>query len=1045
MSNSRHRPTGGAAGRRRLAQVAAAALALAGAPGAVLMLAPQPLAAQAGVQQTGRVTGTVTGDAGQPLPAVQLSIVGTGLGAATGDDGRYTIAGVAPGTYQVRAQRIGYAPTTQQVTVVADQAATADFQLRQTVTTLTTQVVVGYTTQQRRDVSDATAGVQGDEIRDQKVATVEEALRGRIPGVQVQASGEPGRAPSIVIRGQNFFGATSPLYVVDGMYMTQNPNLNPDEIESIEVLKDASAAAQYGAQAANGVVVVRTKRGRAGETRADLSSYYGYQDVPQRIDMMSAREWATVYSQALDNANAQLPADKQIAVPADLARALAGQTPNTDWQDAILRTGAIQNYSLGVSGGTLGASYLLSGGYLKQEGAIANTGFDRYSFRANLEQRRGRFAFGQNLAVSRSNKRNPVGAPLIDAIRMLPTIPVRTADNSSGWGYGTDASPTFGTNPVAVQFVRPSTYRSNQVIGTGYGEVGLFGGLKYRLQGGVNYNAAREQRFQSIAQVRYRTPNQFAEFEQQRFDFTSLLLEHLLSFDRQVGAAHRLNAVAGYTYQRNDNETQLAFRQGYQDENLRTINAGELAGQRTDGDVFMNRLEGVLLRANYVLLDRYLVTGSARRDGSSKFGRGNQYGTFGAVSLGWVASEEPFFRSIPIVGRSGFLKFRASHGELGNSDIGDYGLDARVNQGLNYIIGGGTTVSTGVAQSDLANPNRRWQSNTMTNAGFDLGVMDGRVNLALDWYESKAGGLLVDIPIPSSLGASNSPTVNAGTMRNRGLELGLTHKLERGDFRLNSTLTYTTVRNKVLSLGAGEPIPGGPGDVTRTIVGQPLGSFYVVKTAGIFQSQAEIDAYKIQPDARPGDIRYVDVNGDGVFNVDDDRYFAGNGTPRYSGGLFLEGGWKSLDVGLNLRGAGGNKIFNGVRYWTDRMDDPSGYRAGLRPWTPENRSTTTPRALAIGSDNTIFASDRWIEDGDYLRVQNVVFGYRLPPSLTRRFGGQAAAPRIYLNVQNLHTFTDFSNWDPESLGNGGALERGIDDARVFPNVRTVTIGLDLRM
>jgi hypothetical protein len=321
----------------------------------------------------------------------------------------------------------------------------------------------------------------------------------------------------------------------------------------------------------------------------------------------------------------------------------------------------------------------------------------------------------------------------------------------------------------------------------------------------------------------------------------------------------------------------------------------------------------------------------------------------------------------------------------------------------------------------------------------------------------------VPAPLPWSLGVGEDPArvpvVNAGSMRNTGTELGLTYRWNETDtpraFRLSTTATLTTVRNKVLSLGnGGQPLFDETG-IARTAVGDPLGTFYVVQTAGIFQSDAEVAAHTttlengdvvvIQPDAEPGDIRFVDANGDGQIN-NDDRVGVGNGTPRWSGGLFFDGGWRAFDFGLNLRGAGGFKIFNAARYWTDRMDDPSNYRKGFRPWTPENPSTSTPRALAAGNPNTRFNSDRWIEDGGYLRIQNIVLGYTLPASLAGRFGAtRTLEPRVYLNIQNLHTFTDYSNWDPETLGYGNPLGRGIDDGRIYPNVRTVTFGVDLTL
>ncbi|HEU4565454.1 MAG TPA: SusC/RagA family TonB-linked outer membrane protein [Gemmatimonadaceae bacterium] len=1052
--------------RPRLTRTAtrlAAVLALACSAGlAAIGALPHPLPAQAGAARgTERITGVVRDEGGQPLPAAQVGVVGTGLGAVTGDDGRFTITGVAPGTYQVRAQRIGYRPAVQQVTVAAGAGGSVDFSLQVAPTVLTEQVVVGYTTQQRRDVTDAVSSVSADEIADQSVATVEEALRGRVPGVQINASGEPGRPAQIFIRGQNFLGNSTPLYVVDGMYLRQNPNLNPDDIESIDILKDASAAAQYGAQAANGVVVIRTKRGRAeGSNRFELRSSYGFQDVPTRIDMMSATEWAAIQKQAYDNAG--------LPVPAGVTDALNGNpAANTDWQDAVFRRGALQDHNLTFSGGTNGASYLISGGFLDQDGSVIETNFRRYSLRVNSDIKRGRFTVGENIALSRSNRQGLIadpltGFPLINLVRMLPTIPVRDANNPSGYGYGTGANPTFGTNPVALLERRPTTETSNQVIGSAFGEVELFRNLRYRLNLGINYENYGRSEFSSIAQIRMGSPNQFATLDEIRNDFTSLLAENLLTFDDRFGnGAHHVSAVAGYTEQRDDANDISAFRRGFSDENLRTINAGGEADAANSGTKRRTVLQSLLFRANYSLLERYLLTGSVRRDGSSRFGASNRWGTFSAVSVGWVASQERFFPSIPLVGRASFLKLRASTGTLGNQDIGDYGFSVPIDQNrLGYTIGG--QVLPGATQLRLANPDIRWQENKQDNIGLDLGMFEDRLTFTADFYRSTSSGLLVTAPLPWSLGVgedlSRNPIVNAGSMRNSGAEFGLTYHYggrEPGAFRLNTTATLTTTRNRVLSLGnGGQPLFDETG-IARTAVGSALGTFYVVRTAGIFQSTEEVQAHTttledgtvkvIQPNAQPGDVRYVDANGDGIIN-NDDRVEVGNGTPKYSGGIFFDGAFRSLDFSLNLRGAGGYKIFNAARYWTDRMDDPSNYRKGLEPWTPENHSTTTPRALAVGSDNTRFNSDRWIEDGGYLRVQNIMIGYTLPAALTARMGGRdGARARVYLNMQNLHTFTDFSNWDPETLGLGNPLGRGIDDGRIYPNVRTISLGLDLRL
>jgi TonB-linked SusC/RagA family outer membrane protein len=1005
---------------------------------ALLTLALAPLLAwhTAGAQAMGRVTGAILSESGQPVPSVQIIVVGTTIGAVSGSDGRYTINGVAPGTYQLRAQRLGFSPLTQQATVTAGETATVNFTLAVLPTSLAASVVVGYTTQQRRDVSDATASVSGAEIRDQKVATVDEALRGRIPGVTVAASGEPGRPAQVIVRGQNFVsGAVSPLYVVDGMYLQQNPNLNPDDIESIDVLKDASAAAQYGAQAANGVIVIRTRRGR-GDNRFELRSYYGYQDIPKRITMMSSGQWAALTRQAYANAGLTPPSGA------------VNPTVNTDWQAAVFRTGAIQDHNLSMSGGSPTADYLISGGYLDQRGAIIETSFQRYSFRVNSEARRNRLTLGENVAISQSTRSGLIGFPLIDVVRMLPSIPVYDPANPGGYGYGSDANPTFGTNPVGALQANKDRLRSNQVIGTAYAEVALPANLRYRLNLGLNYDDYGAHNFGSVDQLRYRTPIPVASLTEYSSGFTSLLYEHLLTYDNSFGnGVHRVNAVAGVTGQQQNQDILTGYREGFTDESLQTIDAGQAGGQRTSGSKIQSALRALLFRANYSLKERYLLTGSLRRDCSSRFGPSNRCGNFAAASAGWVLSEESFFKGAPFLGRADFFKLRASTGVLGNQDIGNYTYSAPISQNLNYLFGTGAgAINPGATQLSLANPNIRWQSNHQSDIGLDLGMLDDRVTFTADYYVSTSDGLLVTAPLPWSVGAIGDPVINAGSVRNAGVELGLTHHYDRGPFHLNTSANLTTTKNRVLRLGNGnQPLFDNLG-VARTAVGGPIGEFYVLRTAGVFKSQAEITAWGVQPTAQPGDLKFVDTNGDGIINLDD-RYNAGNGIPKVTGGLFFDGRYGVFDFGLNLRGSWGSKIFNAVRYWTDRGDDPSNFRADYSPWSPTNSSSNTPRIVAgpAGAMNATYLSDRWIESGSFVRIQNLAFGYTVPSRYTSRLPTAGVQPRVYLNIQNLHTFTKFSNWDPETLGFGNPLGRGIDDGAIYPNVRTITIGLDLRM
>jgi TonB-linked SusC/RagA family outer membrane protein len=984
-------------------------------------------------------------------------LVGTQLGTLTGPDGRYTITGVPAGTYTLRAQRIGFAPQTRQVTVAEGQGATADVQLTAAATQLTAVSVVGYTNEQRRDISGAVTTVTGDELRDQVVATVEEALRGRAPGVQIAASGQPGRPAQIVVRGQNGFGNPSPLYVVDGMYIgTQNPNLNPDDIASINVLKDASAAAQYGAQASNGVIVITTRRGQAGENRVSFSSFYGIQELPKRIPLASASEFQRIYQQAYANANASRRPNEQFVVPSGVSQPASS---STDWQDALFRRGAIQNYNLTASGGTPSASYLLSGGVLDQEGTVMNTSFRRYSVRVNSEATRGRFTLGEALAISQARQTDfPNGIfggqalPLIDVVRLLPTIPVRDPGNPGGYGYGSDANPNYGTNPVAVLESNYNRRRANQVLGSGYADVRLVGGLRYRLNVGINYSDSLARTWTSSRQVRYLTPvltgaslNQAAPNAQQ------LLFENLLNYDGGFGGgSHRVSAAAGQTSQRNEYSRFVAFRQGFVNEQLQQINAGSTSGARDTGYTTPFRTNSVLGRVTYAFRDRYLLTANARRDCSSRFSPGNRCGTFGAGSVGWVASEEGFWQGIPLLGRADFFKLRASTGVLGDQNIGDLRYFVPVAQNANYVTNGpsgATVISGGAIQTQLANTNLRWQRNRSTDLGLDLGLLGNSLTITADYYVNDADQLLVNLPLPGSLASSSDPAFNAGKVRNAGFELGATHRLDRGAFALNTTFNVTTTANRVVSLGnGGQPISAGLGDlgIARTAVGHPIGAFFLKKTCGIFQSPADVQAHRAQPNAQPGDLCFVDQDGNNAIN-DQDRVFFDNPIPELTTGLFLDSRWRAFDFGVNLRGAFGHRIYNAVKLNTERTVELNNLRAGFNPWTPTNTNTSTPRAVFGDPVNGDPASDRWLEKGDFVRLQNIVVGVRIPERLlqTARLG-LASSPRLYLNLQNVATFTNYSGYDPEVLGFGDPLARGIDDGLIYPNPRTVTLGLDVR-
>ena len=996
--------------------------------------------------QTGEITGTVTDSTGQAMPGVNISIPGTQMGAATSAGGQYTITGIEPGEYTVRASFVGYEAVVREgVAVDAGETVNVNFVLRESASALEELVVVGYTAQQSASVTGAISSVSGEDINDRPVSTLEDALKGRVAGVDVQSSAEPGEGASVIVRGLSFTGNNNPLYVVDGVYTRQSPNLDPADIKSVQVLKDASAAAQYGAQAANGVIVIETKSGRSGETQISASGYFGTQNIANRIDMMDAQEWAEVAQTAYSNAGETPPASVQNP----------GQYANTDWQERLLQRAAVQKYNVGVSGGNERANYRISGGYLNQGGTVIETSFERYNLRINSEMTRGIFTFGETASLTHSKKENMIGFPLVEGVRMLPTIPVYDDSNPGGYGFGSNAAPTFGTNPVGQQEVVSNVDNTNRVLGNVYAEADLMDNLTFRVSGGGEYQDLQNETFDEQALLRFNNTLQPADLTVTDNNYYQLQGEGQLSFNDTFGE-HSVNATGVFHEQRTAVENVLAYREGFPNEDLRVLDAGtenaEVSGSKT-----ISTLRSYLLRANYDYGDRYQFTGSIRRDGSSRFGSNNRWGTFASASVGWVLSEEAFYDQIPVLSNYvNQFRLRASYGELGNQDIGDYVYAASINQNLNYGYGPQGRLALGAIQTALANPNIKWQENQQTNIGVNLGLFDDALSIDANYYRSTSEDLLVSPPLPLSLGAEGTPVVNAGSIQNSGIELSIEQRYSTGDLQIRTRANLTTINNEVTSLGNNsQPIFAGPFGVSRTAVGGEIGELYVLETNGLFQSEAEVQNHTstvdgqeqvIQPDAQPGDIRFVDKNGDGLIN-DEDRYVAGSPFADFQGGLSLDITYNQIDLGLSLRGSYGNEIFNVPRFWTNRMDDLGGFRESLDPWSPDNRDTDTPRAVigAEGAANAQAGTDRWIEDGSYLRIQNLEIGYTLPSSLFDRFGlSDQGSLRVYVSSENLYTLTGYSNWDP-AIGGSGTLARGVDDGEIYPAARQFTVGVNLNL
>jgi TonB-dependent starch-binding outer membrane protein SusC len=907
--------------------------------------------------------------------------------------------------------------------------------------------VIGYQTVRRRDLTGA-VGVVNPAAANRNVAnTVAEAIQGLTPGVTVRNTGTPGGAAKIDIRGAGTFAANNPLYIIDGMYSDATPDFNPQDIESIQILKDASAAAIYGSRAANGVIIITTKRGRSGPLQVTGSIKQGVQTVHNRYEMMDAAEYRDLATRLYQAGNQ--------AVPTSLTTEF-DPSINTDWQDEFLRTGAIGEYNLGFSGSIKKrVNFYISGNHFNNKGPVIDNSFTRSGVRINTDVRFGRFTVGENLLLSWTHE-DPIASggvgvnPFVDMIAMPPVVPLQgsrfvSAENPGGWGIGLNNAylSTLTANVPALQRLDQFNQRNFKARGNAYVDVRIIEGLTYRFNFGLEKTIDRGNGFRNPGTVRQGTPspnnNQIARFENTG-KLESKLYENTVNFDRSFGA-HRISAVAGVS------------NQTYEYPLLRFNTIGS---NPTTSDPYTERsnLIGLLGRVNYNYQDKYLTSLTFRRDGSSLFSENNRWGNFPSASVAWRIAREKFWN----VKAVSDLKLRASYGSLGNSEfLRAWQYYAQINPFPRAIFGPQQAELVGGIVTRLANSDLRWERKNTTNFGVDAAFLNNRITLSADYFIAETEDVLVDLPISWTTGnAGSAPPVNAASIRNKGFELAVGIRPKAGrDFRWDATLNFTTIRNKVIAFGDASTKYTQVGDA-RTELGRSIGEWYVLKTDGIFQNQAEIDAHKgkngelIQPWAKPGDIRYVDVDGNGVLDLDKDRYYAGSPWADFETGLLLNFGYKAWSLNMQWYSVVGNELYNRPRFTVDRMDQNTNFRKGATFWTPQNPSTEWPRA-AIGRPqpdpansnkgldfNALPQTDRWLESGSYVRLRNVELAYTIGQTALRRIGFNTL--RVFVSGQNLLTFTKYSGLDPDITG-VNIFERGLDNGQ-YPALRIISAGIN---
>lgn len=985
-------------------------------------------------QSMGTVSGTIVDQQGTPLIGVSILVDGTTRGTITDLDGHFKIdTGAAKA--KITVSYLGY--LSQKLDVVS--GVEVKIILLEDTKQLDELVVVGYGTQRKKDLTGAVGVVDTKEMKKMQSPNIGQALQGQVSGVSVTTSGEPGSGADIRIRGIGSFSNVGPLYVVDGMILNGGQReFNVNDIETMQVLKDASATALYGARGANGVIVITTKKGKEGPPKIDLSVNYGMQQIAHRIDMMNSLEFLRVNRQAYENADLSWPGE-----PAQ------GQVlVNTDWQDEFFQTGNTQDYNLTVSGGGRDGNYLISGNVFSQDAVVKGPYHDRYAFRVNTSMKKGVVTFGENLLYSRTQTKPMIGSPFIDLCRLAPIIPVKNEDGS--WGTGSTSYQTYGTNPVGLQQTRDFLQTSNRVLGNVYAEIEILKDLKFKSNLGVEYHGWNDREKTTFDQVRYLEVSNYENMlTERRGDFTTLILENTLTYNKKI-EKHAFDLLAGYTAQ------ETKWKQMTSTVHDLVPGFWVLSAGKEDIVVSGNDSEYAMLsmlgRINYAYDDKYLVQANVRRDGSSRFGANYRYGIFPSASLGWRASQENFFEGARKYIDD--LKLRASYGTIGDQQtIGDYDYSTYISVGEGGIFGADQVLNVGAIQKGRSNPNLRWESKTTLNLGVDFSALNNRLYGSLEYFSANSKDILVKLPISWTDGTDITPWTNFGKVNNQGFELTIGFKEQSKDFKYNASLNITSVKNKVLELGQSYR-EGGSNGVNRSEEGRSVGDFYVVRTDGIFQNWDEVYAHTytttdadtgaetttlIQPNAKPGDIRYKDINNDGQINKDD-REFIGSPFPDYEVGLQFSCEYKNFDLSMFMTAVAGNMIYSNTKYWLERMDETSNLPAGLQPWTEQNHSTTTPRAVMGPNENTLSYSDRWIEKGDYVRMKNLQLGYNFPKNMLKQTKVVESC-RLFAGVQNLFTLTKYSGYDPEISG-GDIFGKGNDNGH-FPPVRSFNAGVQI--
>ncbi|TRX59941.1 TonB-dependent receptor [Fulvivirga sp. M361] len=1047
---------------------------------------------------TGRVTDASNGES---LPGVSIIIKGTATGTITDFDGNYNLD--ADVGQVLIFSFVGF--SSEEVTVGSNPVI--DVSLSPDIKALQEVVVVGYGTQQRRDITGSVTSISSKKIKDLPVTSFENAIQGQLAGVQVtETSGEPGAGPTIRVRGLGSITAgNEPLYVVDGFPISKNVDigvqgdvfrrraafrpppsnplatLNPNDISSIEVLKDASAAAIYGSRGSNGVILITTKQGkREGKPEINFDAFVGVQSVANRVDLMNAQELGDYVRDSRNNSYLQdvpgadindtnaernakaiaegLPARAEYRIPDDFVNPTG---TDTDWQDEVFSNATIQNYNISMAGGTDNVSYYVSGGYFDQNGIIDGSGFDRYSFRLNLEAEvLPKLDVGVNLNPSfTAFDRLPAGSPyfarppgivysaLVHSPTVSPFLPdgsINQTDNQSHLFAedGSGAGMTTASNPLAIMNAITDDLTQNRTFGNFWAEYELADGLKFKSFVGIDINNYNRTFFRANSLLLRNATVGEPYGQSSASQSVNWLTEQTLSYIKDFNDDHHLNAVIGYTAQKESIEFNQVIAENFPDDQVVTVDGGQVTGGSAIKEEWS--LVSSLARANYSFKDKYLATATIRADRSSRFGKGNRTGIFPSMSLGWRISEEAFISGVAFLSD---LKLRGSWGQTGNFLIPNYASIGLLGP-TNYVLGGNIQVN-GIAPQTISNSDLRWEKNNQIDIGLEIGLFEDRVFAVLDWYQTTTSDLLLNVQIPSALGFTEA-IQNIGEVENNGFEVSLSTRNIIGAFNWNTDINFATVNNEVTQLGpSGDPIlsSGGAGNRHITRIGDAIGSYFGYVVDGIYQDQTEIDNAPTDtqaPNAAPGDFRFKDVDGDGDIDPDD-RTVIGNYLPDFTWGITNTFSYKGFDLSMLIQGVEGSEVlnltrrhlgngeanFNSYAEWTNRWRSPSEPGNGEIP--------RADRQTGLHGNNNRPSSFQ-VEDASYIRLRNITIGYNFP---TKMLKNTFKNLRVYASGTNLFTSTDYLGYNPE-VNNQSAASPNVqgEDYGAYPLNRVFSFGVN---